>query len=324
MLKFDAVWSTVTKDERPTILLGNGFSQAWNRDIFNYANLLEKANFGIREESIRKLFERMETSDFESIMKILLSSQLVLESYNADQSLIDKIIADQEILKNSLLTAISISHPNLPSAINHNQYLSVIKFLSKFGKIFTVNYDLLMYWSRNKSIDYLSTWRTDDGFRVGRIWKGFDTDQNIYFLHGGLHIFEESDGVRKHSYNEHYGSIIEQVKYNLFRNKFPLFVSEPTTQKKMQRIDKSPYLSYCLRALQHIGGTIFIYGHSLDENDSHIFKKINLSYAKKIYISIYGDETSDSNKRIKANARTYFEKENRLVEFFDASSVKIW
>jgi hypothetical protein len=258
MLKFDEAWSSLGKGERPTIFLGNGFSQAWRENIFNYANLLDRAHFGCRDEVIRNLFNRLGTSDFESVMRALLSSQIVLESYNSEKSLIGQIIEDQEILKQSLLKAISESHPYLPDEIGKEQYRSVRNFLSKFEKIFTVNYDLLMYWSRNKPDVDLLTWETDDGFRRWGLWKGYDTGQNIFFLHGGLHIFEDDDGVRKHSYDQSEGGIIEQVRSNLSRNKFPLFVSEPTSQKKMRKIDASQYLSYCFRALRYIGGHFYI------------------------------------------------------------------
>jgi hypothetical protein len=324
MLTFDEAWKQLDPNEQPAILLGNGFSRAWNTDIFSYASLLEIASFGIREETIRELFKRIDTFDFESVMRTLLSSQLVLETYKAEQDLIKAIVEDQETLKNALLAAVSKSHPRLPTEITNNQYEAVRKFLSLFSQIFTVNYDLLMYWARNNNDKPPKGWIGDDGFRAGGLWKGYGTGQNVHFLHGALHIFESVGGVQKHTYCSNGESIIDQVKANLTKNSFPLFVSEPTHQKKKQRIDKSPYLTYCLRALQEINGTVFIYGHSLDENDRHIFDSVASSEVSKVFVSIFGDEHSAASKRVKANALAYFEKANRRIEFFDASSVKIW
>lgn len=324
MLTFDEAWSKLNPEHKPSILLGNGFSQAWNANIFSYANLLAIADFGGREQTIRDLFARLKTYDFESVMRALLLSQIVLQTYKADQKLIEEIIADQASLKNSLLDAISKSHPSLPTEVTHDQYKVARKFLSAFGQIFTVNYDLLMYWARNKNEIEPIKWRTDDGFRHPCLWKSYGHEQNVHFLHGGLHIFESAIGVEKHKYNKDKETIIDQVRENLKENRFPLFVSEPTYQKKKQRVDKSPYLTYCFRALQEIKGAVFIYGHSLDENDSHIFNTIELSEVSQVFVSVFGDENSEANRTVKANARKHFDKPGCSVEFFDASSAKIW
>lgn len=324
MQTFEEAWGMLDPDERPTIILGNGFSQSWNAQIFNYANLLDVADFGDRDKQIRGLFNKFETYDFEAIMRALLSSQFVLEIYEADKDLVAIVEEDQQILKDALLRAISTSHPGLPSEVTNGQYQSARRFLSSFSNIFTVNYDLLMYWARNMSDIQPIEWRTDDGFRAGQLWKGYETDQNVHFLHGGLHIYDGPTGAKKHAYNGMGSSIIEQVKNNLAENRFPLFVSEPTYQKKKKRIENSPYLAYCFRALAEITGSIFIYGHSLDENDRHIFSQVKSCSANKIFVSIYGDENSEANTQVKASAFAYLDRPGRQVYFFDASTAKIW
>jgi hypothetical protein len=47
---------------------------------------------------------------------------------------------------------------------------------------------------------------------------------------------------------------------------------------------------------------IFIFGHSFDESDKHIFDEIKISDANSVYVSIFGSETSDQNIRTMANA----------------------
>lgn len=324
MLTFDKAFTSLDKADSPAILLGNGFSQAWNAGIFNYANLLAIADFGPRDKLLRSLFDRLGTYDFEAVMRVLLSSETVLELYSASDDLLRSIKEDQEVLKNALLVAVSATHPSLPSEVTQAQYQSVRKFLSGFGKIFTVNYDLLMYWARNASDMPPAHWRTDDGFRAGCLWMDSETHQDVFFLHGGLHIYEDALGVKKHIYSQVGNGIIEQVKTNLAINRFPLFVSEPTQEKKKQRIDKSPYLAFCYRALREISDPIFIYGHSLDENDRHIFRELRVSPSKRIFISIYGDENSEANVRVKANALAYFGRPGRDVEFFDANTANVW
>lgn len=64
MISFEEAMATVEDGGKPSILLGNGFSRAWQNDIFNYANLLDAANFTEREVEIRKLFKLSGTYDF--------------------------------------------------------------------------------------------------------------------------------------------------------------------------------------------------------------------------------------------------------------------
>ncbi|MBB1626227.1 DUF4917 family protein [Achromobacter sp. UMC71] len=325
MLTFNEALATLPAKTLPAILLGNGFSQSWNAEIFNYASLFQVANFGDRDAQIRLLFERLNTWDFEAVMRTLLSAELVAEVHGLDQEVIDTIKGEQTILKEALLNAISENHPNLPNELSEAQYQAVRQFLRRFSHIFTVNYDLLMYWARNQDLE--PAWITDDGFRAPQLWKGYGTDQAVHFLHGGIHLYEVPMGVRKHAYTgEVGGGIVGQVRDNLNLQppRFPLFVAEPTHQKKKERIDRSPYLSYCLRKLTTISTPIFILGHSMDENDLHIFRAIRASAARQVFVSVFGDEHSDANRRLIANANAHLGGPLRTIDFFDASTVAAW
>lgn len=325
MQTFEEALAALPAGTSPAVLLGNGFSQAWNAAIFNYASLFQVANFGERDVQIRALFERLNTWDFEAVMRTLLSAELVAEVHGLNQDIIDTIKSDQAILKEALLTAVSNNHPGLPNEVTKAQYEAVRKFLSRFSQIFTVNYDLLMYWARNQDLD--PAWNTDDGFRAQRLWMGYGTAQAVHFLHGCLHLYEAPAGVLKHAYTgEVGGGIVGQVRDNLNLQppRFPLFVAEPTHQKKKERIDRSPYLSYCLRALTTVSTPIFILGHSMDENDAHIFEAIRKSASRQIFVSVFGDEHNEVNRRLIANARAHLTGAMTTVEFFDAGTVAAW
>lgn len=325
MLTFDEAWDTLAPDTHPAILLGNGFSQAWNAAIFNYASLLQVANFEDREPQIREIFNRLNTWDFEAVMRALESAEMVAEVHALDLRIIERIQLDQEILKNSLLSAVSDSHPRLPSELTVAQYQAVRLLLGRFSQIFTVNYDLLMYWARNQDLE--PAWQTDDGFRAERLWRGYGTEQEIHFLHGGLHLYEEQSGTRKHAHTgEIGGGIVDQVRANLNMQppRFPLFVAEPTYLRKKQRIDRSPYLTFCLRKLETSAAPIFILGHSMDENDRHIFDAIRKSEARQIFVSIFGDDQSDANRRLRANALAFLGGPGKYVDFFNADTVRAW
>lgn len=67
-----------------------------------------------------------------------------------------------------------------------------------------------------------------------------------------------------------------------------------------------------------------IQGHSLDENDKHIFDRLKSSGVERFYVGIFGDENSVENSRVKANALAYLQSTISRVEFYDAASAPIW
>lgn len=324
MITFEDAMATVEDGDKPSLLMGNGFSRAWRNDIFDYANLLDAADFDNRDAEIRALFALLGTYDFEAVMRSLVSAKAVLEAYGGNAHLISKIETDQQLLKDALIGAISDTHPDRPTAVTNAQYATVRTFLSRFDQLFTVNYDLLFYWARNINDLPPERYSTDDGFRKGCKWKGHGTGQEAHFLHGGLHIFDSGSDIEKHSHAEIGTGIVDLVRENLAMGKFPLFVSEPTSSKKKSRIEHNPYLDYCFRALRKVSGTFFIQGHSLDENDKHIFDQLKSSGVKQFFVSIFGNENSEYNSRVKANALAYLQSPISLVEFYDAATAPIW
>jgi hypothetical protein len=324
VLSYEDALNQLDEKDIPSILIANGFSQAWDSTIFNYASLLDAASFGNRNAEIRGLFTTSNTYDFEAIMRQLVSAQTVLETYGEDQKIIDRIKEDQEILKEALLTAIADTHPELPSEVTDDQYIAARKFVSGFKNVFSLNYDLLFYWARNKSDLNPTDYDTDDGFRWPNTWKITGTNQNVFFLHGGLHIYDAGLSIRKHACTDDGETIIEQVRDNLNRGKFPLFVSEPDDSKKKEKIEHNPYLYHSYRKLEELTGTLFIHGHSMDENDKHIFEQLVSSRINKVYVSIFGNENSGQNKKTKANALAYISSPTVSVQFYQAETAPIW
>ncbi|KAB7895999.1 DUF4917 family protein [Rouxiella sp. S1S-2] len=307
----------------PSILLGNGFSQSWDAAIFNYKNLLASANFGPRDVAIRHIFSIFDTFDFEKIMLSLDSAKRICEIYRPQLNLVDEFEQDKNQLKNSLINVISDTHPARSSRVSIPQYSIAKPFISQFDKVFTLNYDLLLYWIINKSEVHPLGYNHSDGF-MGTTWIARE-EQSIFFLHGGLHLYDTGTSIHKIAFNGNLNeSISEQVRTNLNNGNFPLFVSEPTADKKLERIKHNPYLNSCYLSLKKLSGNLFIHGHSIDENDRHIFDKIKESNVEKIFVGIYGDENSHSNLRSIANANAFLSSRNIVIEFYDSSTAPIW
>ncbi len=94
--------------------------------------------------------------------------------------------------------------------------------------------------------------------------------------------------------------LIDQIRDALGRNYFPLFVSEGTSAEKYEHIRHSDYLAKAYRSFCSIQGAVFIYGHSLAENDDHYLKRISRGKVAHLYIALHGDPDSAGNKFIKS------------------------
>lgn len=318
------------------LLTGNGFSIACRSDIFTYGSLFEKADFSKLNGKIKSVFDALNTQDFEVVMRQLQGAARIFRVYlPTETDVIDQLEKDAESLKNVLVNAIASSHPEHPSELTENEYQHCKMFLNHFRNIYTLNYDLLLYWT-TMHFQETKEIRADDGFRTpdsGKVdyvsWDIEKTDgQNIFYLHGALHLFDAGSELQKFTWINTGVRLIEQIRTALDSNSFPLFVSEGSSKEKADKIMHSNYLSRGLRSFAKIGGSLFIYGHSLAENDLHILKLIPKSKLQKLFVSIYGDLNSESNKRIVATAESLKagRKSNNALEiyFYDSMSAKIW
>ncbi|MEJ6534685.1 DUF4917 family protein [Pseudoalteromonas lipolytica] len=311
--------------EVPSILVANGFSRAWRNEIFNYENLFDEADFRERDRQLRSIFNRFNTFDFEKVMLVLKSAQKVCEIYEVDNEILQQITLDQEQLKESLIQVIANTHPRRPSEITDQSFISTRRFIARFSNVFSLNYDMLLYWAVNKN--NLAPAQPDswcgkkDGFYQDE-WQ--HRCQNLHFLHGSLHLYNNAADVNKRVYNnEDWDAIVDQVRRWLDEGYFPLFVSEPTSNKKLEKIKHNPYLNACFEALKEQKGSFFIHGHSISESDMHIFDQINKSEISRVFISVYGDENSISNRELIANARRFL-IHNIEICFYDATTTPIW
>lgn len=110
--------------------------------------------------------------------------------------------SDAASIKDALVSAIAKRHPSRPYDISGDQYAACRRFLARFGHIFTLNYDVLLYWALMQSeVDKLDI-RPDDGFRHPQedpnlpyvSWQQSQS-ATVHYLHGALHLFDQSTEV---------------------------------------------------------------------------------------------------------------------------------
>jgi hypothetical protein len=112
--------------------------------------LFDEANFRDSDRELREVFARFDTFDFEKVMHALQSAKQVCETYGVNRGIIEQIQDDQEQLKDSLIEVIANTPPHRPGLIADDRFTSTRRFLTCFSNIFSLNYDLLLYWAVNK------------------------------------------------------------------------------------------------------------------------------------------------------------------------------
>lgn len=324
---------------RKHLMLGNGFSIALRPDIFTYNTLFERAKDSKKLSSeMEKVFEQLGTTDFEMVMEALENAAVLVNFYEkSNPNLVRVLQADAARLREVLAETIAQNHPARPNDITPEQYASCRRFLSNFesGEIYTVNYDLLLYWTLMQS-EIEPSVKSDDGFRDAEdrdlsfvTWEVENSDQQrIHYLHGALHIFDAGADLKKFAWSKTNIALIDQIRASLERREYPLIVTEGKSDQKKDRIHHSNFLGRSYRSFSKIGGSLFIYGHSLAPNDEHLLKLIDKGKVKQVFVGIYGDPASERNQAIIERAYLFQARRRNGsligIHFFDASSAHVW
>lgn len=358
ILSFDKAIEASGTSKR-NLLLGNGFSIACDHTIFNYASLYAEAKDSIKNNmpQVHEFFEKLSTKDFEEVIRSLVYASTVLPFYlPKDQNTTTVIERHVEQLKEMLVTTIASKHPEFPSSIPDEKFVACRRFLANFicptindGKIYTLNYDLLLYWAlmhKEADGDEKIDLDINDGFGKDEpnadyiIWKNEDhsRDQRIFYLHGAIHIFDAGTELEKYTWINKGKRLIEQARDALQNNKFPLFVAEGKSEAKLEKIKHQPYLHHSYKSFLNATKesrkksepkkSLFIFGHSLADTDQHIIGEIAKGSISGLFVSIFGNPDTDTNQLIisKAQALSNLRDANHplQIHFYDAQSAEVW
>lgn len=301
-----------------TLLIGNGFSA----EYFNYATLL--AASGLPEDDpVRGLFAALRTNDFEAVVAALETAVMVERAYD-EKTRAECLDADAQRVREALVTAINATHPAHRDGLG-DRFASSAAFLAHFDRVFSLNYDLLLYWV-NLEEAHLS-----DGFGLGERSGQFigpfreDAYCHIYNLHGGLHLFDNGLGEIIKAVDEGDGVIATIGKTIQDKRKMPVYVAEGTSAQKVRKINSVPYLRHCLDQLRQTTSTLFVYGHSADENDAHIYSAIFTPEVKHLYFGIW-EPTEEKIRTLDGQLAKYQKVAGAEADytFFDSASAHVW
>jgi len=307
-----------TKGEHRALLVGNGFSAQY----FTYANLLAESGLEAGKP-LRNLFDALATVDFEKVVRALEDAALVERAYDNEPHAEELGTHAQEV-REALVRAVHSTHPAHRDKLAF-QYDSNAAFLGNFDTVFSLNYDLLLYWVA------LERGLFSDGFGLGERADSFigpfspEGRCSLFNLHGGLHLFDNGeDGVFK-ALNDGDGVIATIADTIIKRHRLPLYVAEGTSAQKLRKIHSIDYLRRCYQVLQDNRSTMFVYGHSADENDAHIYRAIFGSGVKRLYFGIF--EPNDDKVRLLDGQLAKYQKiwgSDTQYSFYDSASAKVW
>jgi len=334
ILTFEDALSAASNYSKVHLVAGNGFSIAFRADIFAYGALFERADFRDAGELGRLAFEALDTRDFEVVMRALRDAAMILSAYRgAGFPLVSELERAVDGLRKVLVATIATHHPDHPNEVSPAQYQACRTFLSHFDSVYTLNYDLLLYWTIMQKDVGPRLKVGDDGFRTpedGKAsyvsWEVENSDrQNVFYLHGALHLFDAGAELQKYTWINTGRRLTDQIREALEASYYPLIVAEGRSDQKKTKIMHSNYLSRAYRSLPKVAGAIFLHGHSLGDNDDHILRLIRLGRTRHLFVSIFGDPDSPPNRHIMARAQSLQDKRRaRRVEFYDAASARVW
>jgi len=276
MLTFDQVREEIA-NEPTSLLLGNGFSIDYNK-VFNYEDL--------KDEVFKRAFKGM---DVEQIMRYVFNQPKRLVAH----------------LKAGFIKAVGDVHPMRK---DDTTIALCATFLKNFSKLYTLNYDVILYWVINSDGELRNKFVDGFGFPKEKRMPNWPNagKTSTFYLHGSLLLHcdntersscplpPEKCHIKKHIRPIQPSLLaISPLTFRLRElmklGQYPHFVSKGDYQRKYSRIQKCTYLKNCYEALKSEVGNLVTYGVSF-KNDQHILNAIKDSKIKCCYLGIYPND----------------------------------
>lgn len=313
-------WDDIKDRGWNNLLLGNGFSiNIWGN--YSYSSLykysIDNKVEPILTEIIQNIFSELKTINFEEVLKALAYAILVKKSIGEQT---DDYLSLYETVKKNLFNTVHAVHVEY-SKLNRTE---IAKEINHFKKVFTTCYDLILYWSSYGSLSTSTIadffWNSNTSFDPQNI----DTTKlSFYYLHGALHIKQDLKGtVSKLLYTANSLPSSDEFQYKGNMTELPLYISEGTSEEKLNKIKSNNYLTFCYQSFSNISGTLLVVGHSLNENfDNHLVKAItDNEELKTVAISIYSGLTEEVKQKSVKELEGRLYREGLELCFFESNS----
>lgn len=315
------------------LLLGNGFSMA-ALSRFAYRAIAREVSvaLGKYHTDIKTYLADSDIVDLEVVMADIREGAALEEPDELDPEDIRTIGGDQyAALQAAFIRALSGIHPKRPTFLDPHNWEACQDFAANFHDIYTLNYDLLVYWLNMKAKPD-ERWR--DGFfpnddDVLTYAPGnHDSRPTITFLHGGLHLYEVDGQFHKLVWAGPGETMITQLQDGLDLGIFPLFIAEGTQEAKQNRIAKSTYLREGFARLARAHGNIITFGVSFGENDIHVLETLAASrHLRSLSLGVFSENSLERYEKVIEKFSTLRQAaghEPIPTFLYDAASVLPW
>ena len=300
-------WEDIKEEfKQGSLIVGNGFSIGIN-DKFAYESLQEEAKKESLSENLCNLAEELRTgTNFELLLRQLYTTKIVNEKLDLDTE--GKVECNYAELRSALITtikAIHCEHSDVDCELRKR-----IDFLKHFNTVFSLSYDLLVYWIINlnnriadnnedkaqktiKDCFDREVFSYDDWEKYRKPYLKEEDRTLVFYPHGALHLLQTEDGsVKKIVTGE--SRLLEAIEQH-WQNNVPLFVSEGDSEEKSRSILGNRYLQTIYHQIFPNSlkkGKQVIFGWEMSEFDEHLIKIIISAKPRKIAIGIHiGNET---------------------------------
>lgn len=316
-----------------SIILGNGFGISYDvatgDNCFNWSTLLDLCDIEEGSKIHQLLIENF--FDFELVHQKMNNAIDVIKMYSSENNLIEELEQQIQFLREQLIIAVSKSHPSsfakqlgdFESKKRQQRVSQCRKFLSNFERVFSLNYDLLLYWVRCFEYNFLGKDSFDkiDNKLVFRP----DNDANYFFPHGSLFTYRDGIGALK-SKSSRDNPILARLESNINNGHFPMCISEGTGKQKLEAIKRNYYLNFSYNKIKESKGTIFTFGCSfLDSKDDHIIRAMLESPAEKIVVGEYRPSKKNYHRLEFAFASLQEEmRTKKEITIADTEGTHIW
>lgn len=140
-------WSDIKDEFTDSLLVGNGGSMALSNN-FVYESLYEKATEKENlDQATQQVFSKFykDSHDFERVLYRLWQANYINHLFSVSDEEKQKIKDGYNLIQKALLKAVKDIHPDHREL--KGQLFLVGKYLSHFKTVFSLNYDLIIYWS---------------------------------------------------------------------------------------------------------------------------------------------------------------------------------
>jgi hypothetical protein len=295
-------WKEIQKKFTDGIILGNGASIAIDEG-FSYASLFDNAKKNsLITENVAKVFKHLKTKDFELALRMLWHAYHINRALDIKEDAITS--KAYEDLRAALIQSVRDIHVEYGQV--SDKLLQMATFLKRFKTVVSLNYDFLVYWAMLVGNSGWNQQWFKDCFVESKFeedWQWLRTPHGnadgstlVFYPHGNLVLATDLFGDEHKIARGEPEDLLDKVVHKWESGDYaPLFVSEGTSEQKLQAINRSPYLMSVYKSvLGDLGSRVVIFGWSMRDEDDHILKAIcSNDDIKTLAVSVVVSEDED-------------------------------